>query len=250
MNRLIPVRVSTEPTARVRQLYSRDITNYEIRMQGYVSKDWQLHWLLALLFAALLVLTPNLKAHAAIGHATSASLSPAMSLDALGDVDLLEAAFREGVSYYEDGDYAAAMNAWSGPASNGHARAQFNLGVIYAVGQGTPVNLARAIYWWEEAAEHGHVGAQFNLGLLYAHGQGVDKDISKARDWWQRAADGGDAAAQFQLGVLAATGEGEPQNLLEAAHWWQMSAAQGHEQAVKGLEILRSYGVLSDEASN
>lgn len=166
----------------------------------------------------------------------------------LGDMDLLESAFREGVTLYESGDYDAAARVWQSPAQRGHAGAQFSLGVAYATGNGVSASLERAIQWWQSAAAQGHVGAQLNLGLLYWRGEGVEKDLAKARLWWERAANGGDAAAQFHLGALAATGEGAPRNYKEAVRWWRLSAAQGYRQAIKGLEILKSHGATTEES--
>lgn len=165
------------------------------------------------------------------------------SLAPLGsEIDLMEAAFRDGVHSYEAGDYSAAARSWQAPAEHGHVGAQFNLGVAYATGKGVEMNLERAARWWRAAAEQGHVTAQLDLGLLYWRGEGVDKNLAEARRWWQQAAAGGDAAAQFHLGALAATGEGGARNYEEAVRWWKLSAAQGYRQAIKGLEILKTYG--------
>lgn len=163
-----------------------------------------------------------------------------------GDLDLMEAAFRAGVTLYESGDYAAAARTWQAPAERGHVSAQFSLGVSYATGKGVTASMERAANWWQAAAAQGHVGAQLNLGLLYWRGEGVEKNLTKARTWWERAASGGDAAAQFHLGALAATGEGEPRNYKEAMRWWRMSAAQGYSQAIKGIEILKSHGAADE----
>ncbi|MFL6712213.1 MAG: tetratricopeptide repeat protein [Sulfurifustis sp.] len=164
-----------------------------------------------------------------------------------GEIDLIEAAFRDGVRFYEAGDYKAAVRTWQTPAEHGHVGAQFNLGVAYATGKGVEMSLERAVRWWRAAAEQGHTVAQLNLGLLYWRGEGVDKNLVEARRWWQQAAIGGDAAAQFHLGALAATGEGGPRNYEEAVRWWRLSAAQGYRQAIKGLEILKTYGAAPDD---
>lgn len=197
--------------------------------------------------AALLFLTHS-PAQAAIGGSSASTLAPSASLESYSDVDLFETAFREGAAQYDAGNYTAAVQAWRAPASHGHVSAQFSLGVAYALGRGVAVDVSRAIPLWEAAAEQGHVGAQFNLGLVYALGQGVERDLAKARLWWYRAAHGGDSSAQFQLGVLAVSGDSQVQNLLEAAHWWRLAAAQGNEQALRGLEILKDYGVLPDQS--
>ena len=161
----------------------------------------------------------------------------------LGTAGNTERVFLDGVVAYQNGDYARAAKLWYGPAEQGHALAQFNLGVAYATGQGVDLNYVHAARWWEAAGYQGHTAAQYNLGLLYSRGQGVEKSVAKARMWWYLAAmSGGDPAAQFHLGALAATGEGEAQDLSEAAWWWTRSAAQGYEHAVKGLEILKQHG--------
>lgn len=172
---------------------------------------------------------------------------PGESMGSDGEPDGPQRAFLSGVAAYDSGDHARAVRLWETPAEQGHAGAQFSLGVAFATGNGVPNDLPRAIRWWRAAAEQGHIGAQFNLGMLYSRGEGVERDLDLAKTWWHRAATGGDAAAQFHLGALAATGEGEPQNYAEAAKWWRRSAAQGYEHAVKGLEILRSHGALEND---
>ena len=38
----------------------------------------------------------------------------------------------------------------------------------------------KAVEWYREAAEQGHAGAQFNLGVCYANGEGMSKDVGQA----------------------------------------------------------------------
>jgi TPR repeat protein len=55
-----------------------------------------------------------------------------------------------------------------------------------------PVTTSSGI-WYRRAADHGLAGAQFNLGIMYAEGQGVSQDYAvDARD---RVASQNDAAA-------------------------------------------------------
>ena len=69
-----------------------------------------------------------------------------------------------------------------------------------------------------KAAEQGHADAQFYLGVKYANGVGVPKDSVKAVEWFRKSADAeqGDAYAQFYLGVKYARGEGVPKDLVLA----------------------------------
>ena len=47
------------------------------------------------------------------------------------------------------------------------------------------------------SADQGHAGAQFNLGHMYANGQGVPQDDAAAANWYRRAADQGHTGAQL-----------------------------------------------------
>ena len=46
--------------------------------------------------------------------------------------------------------------------------AQYNLGVMYDQGDGVTEDHAEALRWYRLAAEQGHAEAQFNLGVMYA----------------------------------------------------------------------------------
>src|SRR3989344_1728833 len=101
---------------------------------------------------------------------------------------------------------AKAIEWYQKAAAQGHAEAQFSLGLMHANGKEVPKNAAQAIEWWQKAAAQGHVGAQqnltvmyFNIGLTYLKGEGVPKDAAKALEWFQKAAAQGHAGAQKNL---------------------------------------------------
>lgn len=50
-----------------------------------------------------------------------------------------------------------------------------------------------------KAAEQGFARAQYNLGEMYALGDGVEQSNEKAREWLQKAADQGFDCAMFGL---------------------------------------------------
>ena len=68
-------------------------------------------------------------------------------------------------------------------AENGIAKAQNNLGMIYAHGQYVPQDDQQAFKWYRLAAEQGSFRAQYNLGEMYVEGRGVPKDEEKAIKW-------------------------------------------------------------------
>ena len=49
-------------------------------------------------------------------------------------------------------------------------------------------NYAKAIRWYRLAADQGDARAQFNLGVSYAEGQGVEKDYVSSYMWFNLAA--------------------------------------------------------------
>ena len=68
-------------------------------------------------------------------------------------------------------------------AEKGDARAQLELGLMYANGEGVLKDDAEAVRWYRLAAEQGHGGAQNNLGLMCATGAGVAQDLAEAVKW-------------------------------------------------------------------
>ena len=74
--------------------------------------------------------------------------------------------FDEAVAAYERGDNAAAMRGFRVHAEQGHAEAQFDLGVMYANSLGVPKNDIEAVKWWGKAAEQDLAIAQHYLGVM------------------------------------------------------------------------------------
>ena len=81
-------------------------------------------------------------------------------------------------------------------AEQGDASAQFNLGFMYATGEGVPQDYQEALKWYRLAAEQGHAQAQYNLGFMYADGRGVLKDRILAHIWFNIAGANGHAQAR------------------------------------------------------
>ena len=67
-----------------------------------------------------------------------------------------------------------------------------------------------------EQAEQEDADAQYQLGFMYATGDGVPQDDAKAVRWYRLAADQGRSDAQYNLGYMYSNGEGVPQDDVEA----------------------------------
>ncbi|RPH74496.1 sel1 repeat family protein, partial [bacterium] len=135
--------------------------------------------------------------------------------------------FNAGENAYHRGDYATALREWQPLAKQGHAVAQYNLGLLYANGQGVPKDDAQARQWYEKAAVQGHAAAQVNLGSLYDYGRGVPQDFKMAVKWYRRSANQGNDLAQRRLGLLYERGDGVPQDYVQAYMWYKLGAANG-----------------------
>lgn len=97
-----------------------------------------------------------------------------------------------GIQALERGDYAAVFNEFRPLAERGNPAAQFNLGVMYANGQGVPRDDAEAARWFHKAAVQGYANAQRNLGVIYILGRGVPQDYVRGYLWSELSAAQGD----------------------------------------------------------
>ncbi len=61
--------------------------------------------------------------------------------------------FDTGDEASQRGDYAAALHDWLPLAEQGHAQAQYNLGITYLIGNGVAQDNAEAVRWYRKAAD-------------------------------------------------------------------------------------------------
>jgi len=137
---------------------------------------------------------------------------------------------------------------WS-KADQGEPEAQYEIGYLYAVGNGMPQDFPRAGEWYKKAAAQGYAKAQFNLGVLYYEGHGVPQDSAKAREWFEKAAAQGYATAQLNLGMLYDSGLGVPKDSLRAYMWFSVAAAHlsGDQQKLAADNRDRLAGDMTPE---
>lgn len=96
--------------------------------------------------------------------------------------------------------------------------------------------------WFFRAAEQGYADAQFNLGLMYANGEGVPQDMEQAVELFKKAAEQGHVDAQNNLGAMYFTGEGVARDEKKAIEWFEKAAAQGNEDARANLDAIKASG--------
>ena len=134
--------------------------------------------------------------------------------------------FDEAEAAYKRGDYAAAFESFRALAEQGHARAQFALGIMYAKGDGMRRDEAEAVRWYRRAAEQDHAEGQVGLGMMYDQGYGVPQDYMTAVRWYRRAAEQGHAEGQIRLGLMYGQGNGVSQDYVHAHKWFNIAASR------------------------
>ena len=186
--------------------------------------------------------------------------------------------FDNNKALYEQKKFSQAFPLIKEEAKKGDANAQFLLGKMYQRGEGTSVNINKAVYWYTQSANHnnadaqnnlanlyangygvkkdlkqafelysksanqGKVSAQFNLGIMYQKGEYVKQDNKKAFDLFRQAAESGDSDAQYNVAVSYTEGRGIPQDYTQALYWYEKAAAQDNTLAQHALGIVYRNG--------
>jgi len=156
-----------------------------------------------------------------------------------------------------------AVNWFRKAAENGHAKAQYTLGwmyasgrgvrsvlcswfnklkLIYANGEGVPKDSHQALDWFRKAAAREQAFAQYTLGEIYANGDGVVKDKLQALEWFRKSATNGYAKAQYTLGEIYANGDGVPEDNVQGYAWYYLVAnrpVKGRKHAREALAAIR-----------
>ncbi|UYY77698.1 SPOR domain-containing protein [Sphingomonas sp. R1] len=153
-----------------------------------------------------------------------------------------DAAVKAGVEAYNRQDFAAAMQHWRAAAAKGDPDAQYNLGQIYKLGRGVPVDLAAAEQWYRLAAAQGHELAEANYGMvLFENGK-----REAAVPWLERAVVHREPRAQYLLGVMLFNGDGVAKNWVRAYALMLRAAAGGLDAAARTLEQMDQYIPIAD----
>ena len=108
-------------------------------------------------------------------------------------------------------DYKTAVYYLSFFASNGDARSQYNIGIIYRDGLGVEKNSSAALAWFLLAAEQKHALANYAVGLLLRDGP-VDVQQPERRRVVEKVRRDGRGVAVLQHTVDRWVDEYDPQD--------------------------------------
>jgi len=136
--------------------------------------------------------------------------------------------FSDGYSAYKKGDYKTAMRLWKPLAEQGHANAQYNLGLMYDNGEGVPEDDKQAVKWYRLAAEQGLADAQTNLGLMYDNGQGVIINYTEAVRLFNLSARQGDEYGMYNFARMYKDGKGVEEDKIYSYMWFNLANEAEH----------------------
>jgi TPR repeat protein len=159
-----------------------------------------------------------------------------------GFINMANAGFDEGLAAFNAGNFSLALKEFEPLAEQGDARAQYNLGVMYAKGWGVPQDDIQAAILYRKAAAQGDSAAQYDLGAIYKSGRGVPQDDTLALSWFHEAAEQGNLLAQSNLGAMYETGRGVPEDATQAETWFRKAAEQGLRRAQSNLGLIYATG--------
>lgn len=143
----------------------------------------------------------------------------------------------DGVAAWQRGDYAAAVAEWRGPAGQGDADAQFNMGQAYRLGRGVEQNTRQAEVYYAKAAAQGHLKAADNLGLLlFQNGRRED-----AMPYILDAASRGDPRAQYLLGIAHFNGDLVERDWVRAYALITLANSAGLPQAASAVQQMDTH---------
>ena len=100
-------------------------------------------------------------------------------------------AYEQGETFYNNKEYDKAAELYKKACDGGNMSGCFNLGIMYASGNGVEKNFGKAAELFKKACNGGDMLGCSNLGFMYAHGNGVEKDLGKAVELYKKACDGG-----------------------------------------------------------
>ncbi|WP_454758742.1 tetratricopeptide repeat protein [Caulobacter segnis] len=137
-------------------------------------------------------------------------------------------------------------------AEGGYAFAQAAVGEMYVLGEGgVAPNPAEALAWYSRSAAQGERDGLTGLAEAYALGRGTPVDLAKAAGLYERAADAGVGLAQWRLGQMLQAGRGAPKDTVAAYKWLSLALkANNHSTIDYRASALASLDALAVEMSD
>jgi TPR repeat protein len=156
-------------------------------------------------------------------------------------------AFQSATQALKGGETAKAVSSLQYAAENGHPVAQWQLGRMYAKGDGVGKDDLRAFEYFSRIANshaddspgtlHARIAANAFVALGHYYRDGIPNtpmrpNPGRAHEMFSYAASYfGDPDAQYYLARLYLDGVGTPRDVRQAARWFKLAAQKGQYQA-------------------
>ncbi|BCC32967.1 hypothetical protein BCM0100_p220 (plasmid) [Bacillus cereus] len=125
-------------------------------------------------------------------------------------------------------------------AEYGDLVAQYNIGLMYFLGDKFEQDILVSTYWFKKAANKGDRKSQSILGNIYYFGRGnVEKNNSNALYWFKKAAENNDATAQYYLGEMYEGGIGVHIDYDLAKYWFRKAVDNGETRGNRKLTLMK-----------
>jgi TPR repeat protein len=143
---------------------------------------------------------------------------------------------------------AENFNALLQQAMDGDAKAEYEVGYRYDLGQGVEQNFKTAAYWYQRSSDQNYMPAKINLGWLYQNALGVEQNFDVAMELYTLAAKAGEPQAQHNLACMFDQGLGTQRYAKRAVQWYAKAAEQGLPASCLNLGVCywRGDGIAQD----
>ena len=146
-----------------------------------------------------------------------------------------------GIAEYRRGNLIEAMEWLQKSAAAGYAPAQTTLAFILDAAE----NDDAAFRWYRAAAANNDAEGLFGLGSMYAKGEGTTKNPARAGELIRRAAELGHQQSMRVLANALEFGQlGFEPNPSAAAGWYLRAADLGDKISMRRLKMAHSHGQL------
>jgi TPR repeat protein len=146
----------------------------------------------------------------------------------------------KGIEAVKLGDFRTALSELTPIAQQGHANAQYYLGIMHDFGKGVSENNKTALHWYTKSAEQGDKYAQYRLGVLYSEGKGIRLDNKAAIKWFTLAAEQGHEKSQQNLIKMYKSGKGVPEDNKTLVKLSNSATENGPANFNKGVKAYKS----------
>lgn len=146
-----------------------------------------------------------------------------------------------GIAEYRSGNLIDGMRLLESSAQAGYVPAQVTLAYILDQSE----NDAAAFHWYQEAARSNDPAALFGLGGMYAKGEGTAPDPARAGELIRRAAELGHVPAMRAYAYALEHGSlGFDHRYRTAAEWFRRAAEHGDPVSMRRLRDAYRHGHL------